>query len=106
MNKFDLTQFVIETPMFQVRATLDSVVMLVNEFTFRNLQLQTALKAIEPFWFLNQKNEWEKCRTTGVCSGEPYSEGWISSGDILDTCALGLSDRLAMKLFWTLKKDN
>jgi hypothetical protein len=101
----DLSMFVIETPMFSVRVNSKSPILQVSELTFTNLRLQTALKVIDPFWFLNLEQEWEQCRPDGVLKTYPYSEGFVPQDSVMFPSALGIGDYLEIQLFNTLRKN-
>jgi len=90
-----IKDFIITTPYFHVKLHLDMVEELVNEYTFRNLQLAVKEKKIAPFWFLNINQEWEICRKDGILRGYAYAKGFANTED---NSAMSITAMLAIKL--------
>jgi hypothetical protein len=91
-----IRDFIITTPYFQVKLHMEDDVDLVNEYTFRNMQLAVKEKRLAPFWFANTTNGWERCRKDGICAGSPFSSQFKSRHD--DDSAMSITAELALRL--------
>ena len=96
-----ILQFVIPTPYFQVRLAMNDEIELVNEYTFRNMQLAVKEKRLTPFFFANTKNGWERCRKDGICAGSPFSSQFKSRNE--DDSAMSITAELALRLLFNAK---
>lgn len=93
-----ISDFVISTPIFDVKMSMEDSSTKVNEYTFRNLQLQVSEKNIEPFWFVNQEGQWEQCRPDGILRTTPYSLGFVPDKYGWPESAMSITADLAMRL--------
>lgn len=102
-----IEKFKIQNYKFSVRETRNGKTMKVNEYTFRNLQLQVACSNITPFWFLSIDKKWLSCKEDGYLPKPPYSKGFEKDPyDFMGTdSALGVSDDLCIKLFMCRSKS-
>ena len=90
-------RFTINAPMMWVRRTHNAKPELVNEYTFRNLQIKVAEKVIRPFWYLSEGEIWRKCETNGYLpSGCPAFGINCKKGQN----PLSIADELAIALFF------